>query len=389
MPAEVRRTTLSRRQQASLDRLSQSQVLFLIHKNSILTDEVQVVAQEVDAEGGLDGICENDRGSIDAAESVPRAGGLQIDTALCDDEHVQSENNRHQRTSSLHFDDDTGGPMPETKPGTVSFGLRSISETIEEHIDHNVENPPVGKLDSLRKQIGCIVNNGKVQGFILALIVINAIMMGVATFPFVKDDPDVGAKFELIDEIFLIIFTIEATMQLAYHGWALFKDAWLVFDLTVVALSWALEGVKGFRAFRIFRALRLIARIDVMRNLITAVISVLPNLTGILLLLLLVFYIFAVMFTVLCKDVSNEYPRQKQYFVALPETFFTLFQMMTLVSRGLLYQGKSHTQHLIIVLLYRNRMAGRTFTHKLTMSIGGRGFFSSHSLLSRHLFSPT
>jgi hypothetical protein len=43
------------------------------------------------------------------------------------------------------------------------------------------------------------------------------------------------------------------------------------------------------------------------------------------------------MFTLLFKDVSKQYPRQQQYFVALPETFFTLFQMMTLVSRWYFY----------------------------------------------------
>jgi hypothetical protein len=157
-------------------------------------------------------------------------------------------------------------------------------------------------------------------------------MMGIATFPVVKDNPNVSSKFELIDKIFLIIFTVEVAMQLTFHGWTLFKDAFLVFDLTIVALSWALEGVKAARAFRIFRALRLIARVDVMRNLITALISVIPNLTGIVMLLFLVFYIFAVMFTQLYKDASKQYPRTQQYFVALPETFFTLFQMMTLVS---------------------------------------------------------
>ncbi|KAL7510767.1 hypothetical protein ACHAXN_009803 [Cyclotella atomus] len=341
MPAETRRTTLSRRQQATLGRLTQSQVLFFVNRSSLIA-EVNDVVEE---------ICENDRETIDAAGSDPLP--LQIDAALSNDEHDQYDNLRIS-PPPLHHEDTRG---------LSDFGLGSLSKMSEQHadehsiIDHIVENPPVRqpnddcvnldvenqparKLDSFRKQIGCIVNDGKVQGFILALIVTNAIMMGVATFPFVKDNPDVSAKFELIDEIFLIfelideifliVFSIEAAIQLTYHGLALLKDPWLVFDLTVVALSWALEGVKGFRAFRIFRALRLIARVDVMRNLITALVSVLPNLTGILLLLFLVFYIFSVLFTVLYKDVSDEYPRKQQYFVALPETFFTLFQMMTL-----------------------------------------------------------
>ena len=210
--------------------------------------------------------------------------------------------------------------------------LSAISDRYMKIVSDVIERPPFRQLNDARKKMGKIVNDNKVQAFILALIVINAIMMGMATFPLVKENPSISSKFELIDQIFLVIFTIESAMQLAYHGWTLFKDAWLVFDLSIVALSWALDGVKVARAFRIFRALRLIGRIDVMKNLIIAVMSVIPGLTGIWMLLLLVFYIFAVMFTQLFKDVSKQYPRQQQYFVGLPETLFTLFQMMTLVS---------------------------------------------------------
>ena len=208
----------------------------------------------------------------------------------------------------------------------------SMSSRVVGQIHECVDNPRIRPLNDLRKFIGMCVNDDRVQAFILALIVINAIMMGVATYPFVKENPSVSSKFDIVDQIFLIIFTIEAAMQLAYHGWTFLKDPWLVFDVTIVALSWALEGVKVARAFRIFRALRLIARIGVMKNLIIAVVSVIPNLTAIIMLLCLVFYIFAVMFTQLYKDASKQYPRTQQYFVGLPETFFTLFQMMTLVS---------------------------------------------------------
>ncbi|KAL7502406.1 hypothetical protein ACHAXN_000374, partial [Cyclotella atomus] len=329
MPSEKRQTTLSRRRLNTFDRLSQSQRLFFINRNKP-PDKVPVTQV---VEGVAEDISENDKESTDAPEPPPCTGGLQIDTALSNEENVQLGTNNHRSNLviSPHKHDDSGS-LQEIKPRKVSFGrsLSNMSEQFVENMNHIKENPLVRELYRFRKQIGCIVNNNKVQGFILALIVINAIMMGVATFPFVKNNPDVSEKFETIDEIFLIIFTIESAMQLTYHGLSLFKDAWLVFDLTIVALSWALVGMKVFRAFRIFRALRLVGRIDVMRNLIHALISVLPNLTGILLLLFLVFYIFAVMFTQLYKDVSNEYPHQRQYFVELPETFFSLFQMMTL-----------------------------------------------------------
>jgi hypothetical protein len=210
------------------------------------------------------------------------------------------------------------------------FNRVTISSMSERFVD-NINVVRESRLNIGRKHIGRIVNDERVQSVALILIIINAIMLGVATFPVMKQNLNVMSKFELIDQIFLIIFTIEAALQLIYHGWTIFKDGFLVFDVSIVVLSWALEGVKVARAFRIFRAFRLIARIGAMKKLILAVISVIPNLTGILMLQGLVFYIFGVMFTSLYKDASKEYDRKEQYFVALPDTLFTLFQMMTLV----------------------------------------------------------
>jgi hypothetical protein len=68
--------------------------------------------------------------------------------------------------------------------------------------------------------------------------------------------------------IFLSIFTVELGLQFIYYGWRLFFDGWLVFDLVIIVLSWALQGGQIARAFRIFRALRLITRIAVLRNLV-------------------------------------------------------------------------------------------------------------------------
>eukprot|EP00986_Skeletonema_menzelii_P016578 scaffold15059_cov146-Skeletonema_menzelii.AAC.18 len=184
-------------------------------------------------------------------------------------------------------------------------------------------------LNNARKYVGEKVNDIRVQNSILLLIIINSIMMGIATFPFVKDNPGMNYTFDLVDQIFLIIFTIESGLQLLYHGWYLFKDGFLVFDLLIVIMSWALEGTQVIRAFRIFRALRLITRIEVMRNLVMALFSVIPKMTAIAMLLMLIFYIFSVMMTTLFK---NMYPENlsQPYFESLFYSLFTLFQMMTL-----------------------------------------------------------
>mmetsp|Transcript_18865 Transcript_18865/g.38096 ORF Transcript_18865/g.38096 Transcript_18865/m.38096 type:complete len:343 (+) Transcript_18865:86-1114(+) len=186
-----------------------------------------------------------------------------------------------------------------------------------------------GYYDNIRR----LLNPQPFANFILGLIFINSIMMGIATFPFVKDDDDLRYKFDLVDQIFLIIFTIESAMQLLYFGLrGFFRDGFRVFDLLIVILSWAMEGTQVIRAFRIFRASRLITRIETMRNLVLAIFNVMPKMTAIFLLLILIFFIFGVMFTTLFKGMYLDGELTEPFFESLFYSFFTLFQMMTMDS---------------------------------------------------------
>lgn len=133
---------------------------------------------------------------------------------------------------------------------------------------HNPEQRRHHNLQDLRQRCGKLVNDTRVQLFIVALIAVNAIMMGIATFDFVKDNDRVENTFEWVDFVFLLIFTIELAMQFFYYGWKLLLDGWLVFDLVIIVTSWSFSQIQIIRAFRIFRALRLITRIKVMKNLV-------------------------------------------------------------------------------------------------------------------------
>ena len=226
---------------------------------------------------------------------------------------------KKSRSSSLNQDDFVDNDSKDSSP--------SITSRLPQWM-HTVFKP----FNDARKFIGKVVNDDRVQNTVLILITINAIMMGIATFPVVKNDPDLSNKFEIADEAFLILFTIESGMQVLFHGWKVFKDGFLVFDLAIVVMSWALEGTQVIRAFRIFRALRLITRIDTMKNLVLALLSVIPKMTAIGMLLLLIFYIFAVMFTQLFKGMYEDGLVSQPYFSGLGYSLFTLFQMMTLVS---------------------------------------------------------
>lgn len=150
-------------------------------------------------------------------------------------------------------------------------------------------------------------------------------MIGMATFPEIKENPTVASAFETVDLVILIIFTFESIAQFFFNGCRrFFKDGWLVFDLIIVGISWASVEVEELKAFRVFRSLRFITRVSVMRNVVVALFSIIPAITAIFVLLLLIFYIYAVMFTQLYKD-SVPY-----YFGRMDYTLFTLFQILCL-----------------------------------------------------------
>ena len=129
------------------------------------------------------------------------------------------------------------------------------------------------KTDIIRDYSGRIVNNQGFQIFITILILLNSLLIGISTFDFVEDNEEIYYAFRIVDFTFLVIFTIELMMQFLYHGYNLFFDGWLLFDLFIVVMSWALESISVLRAlrlrsFRIFRVFRITARVRALRRLV-------------------------------------------------------------------------------------------------------------------------
>lgn len=170
---------------------------------------------------------------------------------------------------------------------------------------------------------GKIVDNSIFQNIILALIIINSIMMGIATYDFVEKDEVLNATFEEVDQVLLIIFTVELSLNFVHKGYTLFFDGWLVFDAVTIITSWSFKNLQVIRSFRVFRAFRIMTKVKVLKRVIEAITDVLPSMTAIFGLLILVVYIFTVMFTNLFRDYHPS-------FSSLPTTAFTLFQMVSL-----------------------------------------------------------
>mmetsp|Transcript_13623 Transcript_13623/g.16691 ORF Transcript_13623/g.16691 Transcript_13623/m.16691 type:complete len:340 (+) Transcript_13623:857-1876(+) len=202
----------------------------------------------------------------------------------------------------------------------------------EEGLNENDKTSSSDNFSAVRKLAGQFVEHPVFVIGMIVLILINAVMMGLATFQFVKSNAEVSAIFESIDLALLIIFTIEISLQFCYIGFGIFCDGWLFFDFFVVALSWIMAsfGKDSVKIFRYFRALRLTNRVEVLRNLVNAIISVIPRMGAICVLLSIVFYIFGVMFTMLFKDAGDFVELGDNYFGGLHLTLFTLFQVMTM-----------------------------------------------------------
>ena len=166
----------------------------------------------------------------------------------------------------------------EPEKSALSQGQQDYSENedvinwamndFEDSTNRSLKREILDSINTIRFNCGMLVNNKKVQYLIIMLIGINAIMMGIATFDFVKEDERVLETFEIVDKTFLIIFTVELALQLIYLGWRILLDGWLDFDLLIIITSWSFSSVQIVRPSRIFRALRLVTRIKIMKNLL-------------------------------------------------------------------------------------------------------------------------
>jgi len=287
-----------------------------------------------------------------ASAIEPRRPSYQHDTSSREGRSLQDESNQsslpsinesHELTQTKYItyhekgSDDEFLDNDESSQDQYNIDVRRRQSTIARRrstMNTLATLPPEdsfrGRLLYIRDKCGDIVEDERLQIFILLCIVVNSIMFGVATFPAIKDDPSNMQVFEVVDVMFLVIFTVELAMQLTCQGVLYFKDGWLVFDLLLVVISWLSLEVFILRAFRVFRALRLVTRVELLRNVVVALFSIVPAIVGITCLLLLIMYIFAVMFTQLFKDYYEQGITSVDYFGRMDLTFFTLFQIICL-----------------------------------------------------------
>lgn len=178
----------------------------------------------------------------------------------------------------------------------------------------------------MRERLRAIVGSSRWEGAITALILLNAVTLGLETSASVR--AAAGPLLLAVDGFVLAVFVAEIAVRLLVHRVAFFRDPWSVFDFTVVAV--ALVPASGpfavLRALRVLRVLRLVSVVPSLRRVVSGLVRALPGMGSVLVLLTLIFYVASVMATELF---GRAFP---EWFGTLGASAFTLFQIMTLES---------------------------------------------------------
>lgn len=175
-------------------------------------------------------------------------------------------------------------------------------------------------------RLQALLEHPVVQNTILILILINAVTLGLETFPAIMEK--MGGFLHFLDKALLYVFVSEIILRLYVHRLAFFRDPWSLFDFLVVgiALLPATGPFSVLRALRVLRVLRVLTLVPSMRRVVGALISAVPGLISIVLVLLLFYYVGAVIATKLFAEAHPE------WFGHIGRSLYTLFQIMTLES---------------------------------------------------------
>lgn len=184
-------------------------------------------------------------------------------------------------------------------------------------------------MKGLKAKCSNIADDPRFSNFIIALILINAVLIGLETYTGIYTT--YTNWFIIADQILLWVFTVEIIIRLigSTSFKSFFKEPWNLFDFIIVASGHLFVGghyVTVLRILRVLRVLRAISIIPSLRKMVNALLMTIPSMGTIMLLLSIFFYIYAVIGTTLYKTIAPE------YFGSLHSSLLSLFQVVTLES---------------------------------------------------------
>ena len=171
-----------------------------------------------------------------------------------------------------------------------------------------------------QRRLSKLVTGKNFDFFIMAMIVANAVLLGLMTSPTM--DFYFGNIMYLLDRLFMAIFVLEMGLKIFALKKKFFASGWNNFDLIVVLLSSMpfMNVLIVLRTFRIFRLLKYFAKCEKVEKLVQTFISLLPLFLAFLGVFLIFFYVFAIISV-------NLYGQDVAFFQDLPTAMGTLLKM--------------------------------------------------------------
>ncbi|MDH5377202.1 MAG: ion transporter [Gammaproteobacteria bacterium] len=183
-----------------------------------------------------------------------------------------------------------------------------------------------------------IVSSRFFQNFIIFIILLNAALIGMETYPGLSGQ--YGALLHSMDRFCLAVFVIEILLKITACGSKpqnFFKSGWNVFDFLIVAAAFV-PGVENqttvLRLIRLLRVLRLLSALPSMQVMVMALLHSIPRVGQMGILASLLFYIYAVIGTTLFGQ------HDPQHWGTLHISLLSLFRTLTLEDwTDLMYKG--------------------------------------------------
>ncbi|NVJ68493.1 MAG: ion transporter [Gammaproteobacteria bacterium] len=180
----------------------------------------------------------------------------------------------------------------------------------------------------MQAKIAKLVHSKVFEYFIIATILISAVLIGVETMAGLSERQ--VALINLANNVILSIFVIEAVLKIyavAPRFKRYFGDGWNLFDFSIVVFSlipftgqFAMIG----RLLRLLRVARLVSALPELRLIVSTLLKTIPSMFHVVILMLVLFYIYGV------AGYHFFHESNPQYWGSLGTSLLTLFRVVTL-----------------------------------------------------------
>ena len=147
-----------------------------------------------------------------------------------------------------------------------------------------------------RNRLARVVDSSRFNGFIAAVIVANAVVLGLETYPAVMAEH--GPTLVFLNALFYGVFVAELVLRIASYGKRpqdFFRSGWNVFDLVIigsVAIPAVREQAQLLRLLRLARIVRLVRFLPDARILVLTVVKSIPSVFSMVVLTLVLMFVY-------------------------------------------------------------------------------------------------